>query len=37
MTERGYRSDHRDIMYFLHYGENKTIEPTAEAVQDGVE
>ena len=24
-------------VYFLHYGENKTIEPTAEAVQDGVE
>ena len=24
-------------VYFLHYGVNKTIEPTAEAVQDGVE
>ena len=24
-------------VYFLHYGENKTIEPAAEAVQDGVE
>lgn len=23
--------------YFLHYGENKTIEPATEAVQDGVE
>ena len=24
-------------VYFLHYGENKTIEPATEAVQDGVE
>ncbi len=24
-------------VYFLHYGENKTIEPATEAAQDGVE
>ena len=24
-------------VYFLHYGENKTIEPATEAVQDGVD
>lgn len=24
-------------VYFLHYGENKTIEPATEAVQDGME